>query len=98
MLKINPNDPYALTGLGHIYFELGRFEESFQLVSSSLSVRDMPETRLLLCRHYLSQGRLDDMKKCLDETLKKYPDNVQANLLKQRFAHIKAGDDQPDKF
>ena len=84
VLQINPNDPYALTGLGIIYFELGRFPESFQLAGNSLNVRDMPETRLLLCRHYLKQGNFDEVKKILAEILRKDPHNEQATLLKNR--------------
>jgi len=96
ILQINPNEPYALTGLGHIYFELGRFAESFKLAKTSFSVRDMPETKMLLCRHYLAQGNLDEVKKIITEILKKNPNDAQANLLKQRLEHIKAGDGQPD--
>ena len=96
VLKSNPNDPYALTGLGMMYFEIGKFSESFKLATMSLDVRDMPEARLLICRHYLSQGKLEDVQTNIDEILKKYPDNEGAILLNQRLQHIKAHDDQPE--
>ena len=95
VLQINSNEPYALTGLGNIYFELGKFSESFKLAQSSLSIREMPETKILICRHYLSQGNLSEVKKILSEILNKDPNNAQANLLKQRVSHVDAGDDQP---
>jgi len=98
VLQSQPNDPYALTGLGRIYFEMDKFPESFKLAQASLSVRDMPETRILLCKHYLSQGNLVEVKKFLEEILSKDPNNPDANLLKQRLAHIKAKDDQPEDF
>jgi len=98
VLRNQPNDPYALTGLGKIYFEMGNFPESFKFAQMSLNVRDMPETRILLCRYYLSQGNLDEVKKILGEILSKDPNNPDANLLKQRLAHIEARDDQPEDF
>ncbi len=98
VLRKSPNDPYALTGLGTIYFELGKFPESFKLAQASLNVRDMPETKILLCRYYLSLGNLTEVKKILSDILRKEPNNPQANLLKQRIEHISAGDDQPENF
>ena len=96
ILKISSNDPYALTGLGNIYFEIGKFSESFKLATLSLDVRDMPETRLLICRHYLSQGKLQEVQNHVDEILKKFPENENAILLNQRLQHIKSRDDQPE--
>jgi len=98
VLQNQPNDPYALTGLGRIYFEMGKFPESFKLAQASLNVRDMPETRILLCKHYLSQGNFVEVEKILEEILSKDPNNPDANLMKQRLAHIKARDDQPEDF
>ncbi len=77
---------------------MGKFPESFKLAQASLNVRDMPETRILLCKHYLSQGNLVEVKKILEEILSKDPNNLDANLMKQRLAHIKARDDQPEDF
>jgi tetratricopeptide (TPR) repeat protein len=98
ILQINPNEPYAITGLGIIYFEIGKFHESFKLAQASLSIRDMPETKILLCRHYLSQGKLIEVKKILAEILRVDSNNPQAILLKQRLEHINAGDDQSENF
>jgi len=95
VLQISPNDPYALTGLGSIYFELGKFSESLQLAKNSLNVRELPETKILLCRLFLMQGNFDEVKNILAEILRKDPNNEEANLLRQRLQHIQARDDQP---
>ncbi len=90
VLRANPKDPYALTGLATIYFELGKLPESLKLAQVSLNIRDMPKTKILLCRHYLSQGNLIEVKKILSEILKKEPNNPQAILLNQRVQHVRA--------
>ncbi len=46
--------------------------------------------KILLCRHYLSQGNLIEVKKILSEILKKEPNNPQAILLNQRVEHVRA--------
>jgi len=58
----------------------------------------MPKTKILLCRHYLIQGNLIEVKKILSEILRKEPNNPQAILLNQRVEHASAGDDLPKKF
>jgi len=98
VLRISPNDPYALTGLGTIYFEQDKFPESFKLAQASLSIRNMPETKILLCRHYLSQRNLIEVKKILSEILRTDPNNPEAIFLSQRIEHISAGDDRPENF
>jgi len=90
VLLANPKDPYALTGLATIYFELGKLPESLKLAHVSLNIRDMPKTKILLCRHYLSQGNLIEVKKILSEILRKEPNNPQAILLNQRVEHVRA--------
>ena len=96
VLRTSPNNPYALTGMATIYFELGKFRESLKLAQISLNIRDMPKTKILLCRHYLIQGNLIEVKKILSEILRKEPNNPQAILLNQRVEHVRAGDDLPD--
>jgi len=56
----------------------------------------MPKTKILLCRHYLIQGNLIEVKKILSEILRKEPNNPQAILLNQRVEHVSAGDDLPE--
>ena len=90
VLRTSPNNPYALTGLGTIYFELDKLPESLKLAQVSLNIRDMPKTKILLCRHYLSQGNLIEVKKILSEILKKESNNPQAILLNQRVEHVRA--------
>jgi len=58
----------------------------------------MPKTKILLCRHYLIQGNLIEVKKILSEILRKEPNNPQAILLNQRVEHASAGDDLPENF
>ncbi len=98
VLRTSPNNPYALTGLGTIYFEIGKLPESFKLARVSLDIKDMPKTKILLCRHYLNQGNLIEVKKILPEILRKEPNNPQAILLNQRVEHISARDNQPENF
>jgi len=90
VLRKSPNNPYALTGLGTIYFDLGKLPESLKLAQVSLNIRDMPKTKILLCRHYLSQGNLIEVKKILSEILRKEPNNPQAILLNQRVELVRA--------
>jgi tetratricopeptide (TPR) repeat protein len=89
VLRTSPNNPYALTGLGIIYFELGKLPESLKLAQVSLNIRDMPKTKILLCRHYLSQGNLIEVKKLLPEILRKEPNNPHAILLNQKVEHVR---------
>jgi len=83
ILQINPNDYFALTGLAAVNFEQRGFSDSLELAKKSLSIKDTPEARILICRYYLTIGNIDEAKKTLNATLDKFPNNPSALLVKE---------------
>lgn len=83
VLQINPNDYFALTGLAVINFEQRGFSDAVELAKKSLSIKDTPEARILICRYHLTIGNMKEAKKILDIVLDKYPNDPSALLLKK---------------
>ena len=83
VLQINPDDYFALTGLAIVNFEQHGFSDSFELAEKSLTIKDTPEARILICRYYLAIGNIEEAKKRLTTTLDKFPNDHNALLMEK---------------
>jgi len=86
VLQINPNDHFALTGLAIVNFEQHGFSDSLELAEKSLTIKDTPEARILICRYYLAIGNIEEASKRLDATLDEFPNDPSALLVKKSMA------------
>ena len=85
VLQINPRDYFALTGLATVNFEQRGFSDTLELAKKSLSIKDTPEARILICRYYLTIGNIQEAKKEIIATLEKFPHDLNALLVKKRI-------------
>lgn len=96
VLRTDPNNIFALTGLAMTQFEKGDISLSFRLANRSLKIKKTSETFHLLFRHALRNRNLITAQKLLDEAEILDPSNLQTQELKKRLIHIKNNDGMPN--
>jgi tetratricopeptide (TPR) repeat protein len=75
-LSIEPRNHYILDSMGWVYFRLGNLDLAFQFVKKAFDVQEDPEIAAHLGEILWKQGKKEEAKKILKNSLEKYPNNT----------------------
>ena len=75
-LSIEPRNHYILDSMGWVYFRLGNLDLAFQFVKKAFNLQEDPEIAAHLAEILWKQGKTEEAKKILGDSLEKYPDNA----------------------
>ena len=75
-LSIQPRNHYILDSMGWVYFRLGDLNLALQFVKKAFAIQEDPEIAAHLGEILWKQGKKEEAKKILSNSLKKYPDNA----------------------
>ncbi len=75
-LSIQPRNHYILDSMGWVYFRLGDLNLALQFVKKAFALQEDPEIAAHLGEILWKQGKIQEAKKILSNSLEKYPDNA----------------------
>ncbi len=88
-LAINPARSYAHRGLGNVYAKQKRVQESIAELETAINLGDHDLTlKTYLCQQYVYTGQYREAATCLEEVLKRDPNNKGAQHL---YPYVKKG-------
>ena len=74
-LSIQPRNHYILDSMGWVYFRLGNLKLAYQFVLKAFNLQQDPEIAAHLGEILWKQGKIEEAKKILSNSLEKYPNN-----------------------
>jgi tetratricopeptide (TPR) repeat protein len=78
-LKIRPDKPAALTNVGVVYYQQGRFADAVQQLQKALEIEPQDaETQYMLGATYMQQQKLDEAEKSFNAAIELKPDLAEA--------------------
>jgi len=75
-LSIQPRNHYILDSMGWVYFRLGDLNLALQFIKKAFALQEDPEIAAHLGEILWKQGMIEEAKKILSNSLKKYPNNT----------------------
>ncbi|MDC0422897.1 tetratricopeptide repeat protein [Methylophilaceae bacterium] len=75
-LSIQPRNHYILDSMGWVYYRLGDLNLAHQFIMKAYNIQQDPEIAAHLGEVLWKQGKLEEAKKILNNSLEKYPNNT----------------------
>ena len=75
-LSMQPRNHYILDSMGWVYFRLGDLNLALQFIRKAFALQEDPEIAAHLGEILWKQGMIEEAKKILSNSLKKYPNNT----------------------